>query len=326
MARRSPRWAGTCSRCSSRSGSARCAACGRRSPRSTNRAAWRSPRIRSCPTRCVPRAGPPAPARRPGSARPPRRDRGVQPHDARPAVARTRGAVRRRARRPHGRQQRRHEAAAIGIGWTTFPGRTAADLRTAIETGRTHHHGSFHGTGGQFSTFGRQLRKYSARRARDRGRQGPPGRDRARPGLSGRAPPAAPVRRGVAGRAHGGRRPARTIATDEDRPGLAVRLPAAGRRDPARPVPLREPPAARPRRPHPELVARPPACLRGRHHPDRQGLLAAGQRLRRHDHPVAALRVAGSRRRSSASSSTCSISTNRSCPSCRRSSSARRRA
>ncbi len=54
-----------------------------------------------------------------------------------------------------------HEAAAVGIGWTTFPGRTAADLRAAIEAGRTHHHGSFHGAGGQFSTFGRQLRKYS---------------------------------------------------------------------------------------------------------------------------------------------------------------------
>jgi predicted metal-dependent phosphoesterase TrpH len=54
-----------------------------------------------------------------------------------------------------------HEAAAVGAGWTTFPGRTAADLRAAIETGHTHHHGSFHGTGGQFSTFGRQLRKYT---------------------------------------------------------------------------------------------------------------------------------------------------------------------
>ncbi len=54
-----------------------------------------------------------------------------------------------------------HEAGAVGIGWTTFPGRSAADLRAAIEAGRTHHHGSFHGTGGQFSTFGRQLRKYS---------------------------------------------------------------------------------------------------------------------------------------------------------------------
>jgi hypothetical protein len=55
-----------------------------------------------------------------------------------------------------------HEAATIGTGWTTFPGRTAEDLRAAILDGRTHHHGSFHGTGGQVSTFGRQLRKYSS--------------------------------------------------------------------------------------------------------------------------------------------------------------------
>jgi predicted metal-dependent phosphoesterase TrpH len=54
-----------------------------------------------------------------------------------------------------------HEAATIGTGWTTFPGRTAEDLRAAIVEGRTHHHGSFHGTGGQVGTFGRQLRKYT---------------------------------------------------------------------------------------------------------------------------------------------------------------------
>lgn len=54
-----------------------------------------------------------------------------------------------------------HEAATIGTGWTTFPGRTAADLRSAILAGTTRHHGSFHGTGSQVATFGRQLRKYS---------------------------------------------------------------------------------------------------------------------------------------------------------------------
>jgi predicted metal-dependent phosphoesterase TrpH len=52
-----------------------------------------------------------------------------------------------------------HEAAAVGTGWTTFPGRTAEDVRTAILEGQTHHHGSFLGTG-QVVTFGRQLRKY----------------------------------------------------------------------------------------------------------------------------------------------------------------------
>jgi predicted metal-dependent phosphoesterase TrpH len=54
-----------------------------------------------------------------------------------------------------------HEAAAVGTGWSTFPGRTADDLRAAILGHDTQHHGSFHGTGGQVGTFGKQLRKYS---------------------------------------------------------------------------------------------------------------------------------------------------------------------
>ena len=53
-----------------------------------------------------------------------------------------------------------HTLAAIGSGWTTFPGRTAADLRRAIEARTTHHHGSFHGTVKQLGVFSRQLRKY----------------------------------------------------------------------------------------------------------------------------------------------------------------------
>jgi predicted metal-dependent phosphoesterase TrpH len=59
-----------------------------------------------------------------------------------------------------------HAAAAIATGWTTFPGHTADDLRAAIAEGRTHHHGSFHGTASQLGTFGKQLRKYG-RDARD---------------------------------------------------------------------------------------------------------------------------------------------------------------
>jgi predicted metal-dependent phosphoesterase TrpH len=64
-----------------------------------------------------------------------------------------------------------HAVEAIGTGWTTFPGRTADDLRRAILERRTHHHGTFHGTGSQLSTFGRQLRKYGRdARATVRGR------------------------------------------------------------------------------------------------------------------------------------------------------------
>ncbi len=52
-----------------------------------------------------------------------------------------------------------HALAAIGQGWTTFPGRTADDLRAAILTGETEHGGSFHGAAGQVGVFGQQLRK-----------------------------------------------------------------------------------------------------------------------------------------------------------------------
>jgi hypothetical protein len=55
-----------------------------------------------------------------------------------------------------------HQAVAIGTGWSTFPGRTVADLRAAIAAGTTHQHGSFHDTGGQLATFSNQLRKYRA--------------------------------------------------------------------------------------------------------------------------------------------------------------------
>ena len=53
-----------------------------------------------------------------------------------------------------------HDLASIGIGWSTFPGRTGDELRAAIRAGTTHHHGTFHPTGAQLETFGRQLRKY----------------------------------------------------------------------------------------------------------------------------------------------------------------------
>lgn len=53
-----------------------------------------------------------------------------------------------------------HSLDAIGSGHTTFPGRTADELRAAILAGTTHHHGSFHATGAQLGTFREQLRKY----------------------------------------------------------------------------------------------------------------------------------------------------------------------
>jgi predicted metal-dependent phosphoesterase TrpH len=84
-----------------------------------------------------------------------------------------------------------HAASAIGTAWSTFPGRTGAELREAIAVRATHHHGSFHGSGDQLSTFGRQLRKYG-RDARDtvRGRvlRDGTGRDLGYPGGRHRPP------------------------------------------------------------------------------------------------------------------------------------------
>jgi len=54
-----------------------------------------------------------------------------------------------------------HDLASIGIGYTTFQGRSGEDLRAAIGAGTTHQHGTFHPAGSQIGTFGQQLRKYS---------------------------------------------------------------------------------------------------------------------------------------------------------------------
>lgn len=88
-----------------------------------------------------------------------------------------------------------HAAAAVGAGHTTFAGRSAEDLRTAILERRTHAHGAFHGSMGQLATFGRQLRKYG-RDARDemggRIRRDGTGRDHGYPGGRQRPPRFAP--------------------------------------------------------------------------------------------------------------------------------------
>ena len=84
-----------------------------------------------------------------------------------------------------------HTAESIGLGWTSFPGGTADDLRQAIVDRATHAHGTFHGGAAQLSTFGRQLRKYG-RDARDtvRGRvlRDGTGRDLGYPGGRARPP------------------------------------------------------------------------------------------------------------------------------------------
>ena len=54
-----------------------------------------------------------------------------------------------------------HLLEAIGSGVTTFPGRTALDLRRAIVEGTSGWHGEFWSFGFQVAMYGRQLRKYS---------------------------------------------------------------------------------------------------------------------------------------------------------------------
>ena len=84
-----------------------------------------------------------------------------------------------------------HALAAVGSGWTTFPGRTAADLRAAIQAGTSDHGGMFHGASGQLGVFGEQLRK-RARDARDevagRVKRDGTGRDHGYPGGRSRPP------------------------------------------------------------------------------------------------------------------------------------------
>jgi predicted metal-dependent phosphoesterase TrpH len=84
-----------------------------------------------------------------------------------------------------------HALDAVGTAWTSFPGRSAADLRAAIAAGATTHHGTFHGSVGQLGVFGMQLRK----RGRDaraellgRLRHDGTGRDHGYPGSTARPP------------------------------------------------------------------------------------------------------------------------------------------
>ena len=92
---------------------------------------------------------------------------------------------------PHVGNSDAHALAAIGLGWTSFDGRSALDLRRAIQAGRTEHGGTFHGAARQLGVFGHQLGK-RARDARDemvgRIRRDGTGRDHGYPGGRARPP------------------------------------------------------------------------------------------------------------------------------------------
>jgi predicted metal-dependent phosphoesterase TrpH len=53
-----------------------------------------------------------------------------------------------------------HSAASVGQAFTTFPGKTAAELRAAILTGEISWQGRFYGTRDLVEMLLRQLRKY----------------------------------------------------------------------------------------------------------------------------------------------------------------------
>ena len=91
-----------------------------------------------------------------------------------------------------------HEAAAIGVGWTTFPGRTADDLRAAILERHVTPPRQLprHGPGPDVRPPAPEVRP---RRGGGRPGPGPPRRLRARPRLSRRPPSTAAVRGGVGG-------------------------------------------------------------------------------------------------------------------------------
>jgi predicted metal-dependent phosphoesterase TrpH len=84
-----------------------------------------------------------------------------------------------------------HAADAIGRGSTTFPGRSADELREAILARQSGWQGTFHATAGQLGTFGRQLRKYGRDlrdETRGRVRNDGTGRDHGYPGGRQRPP------------------------------------------------------------------------------------------------------------------------------------------
>ena len=188
-----------------------------------------------------------------------------------------------------------HALEAIATGWTTFPGRTADDLRRAIEIAARP------------ITAGRSTRPSasSARSVSSSASEAVTCATRSPAGSAAMAP-AATTATPAAGC---GRRATRSVARwrptsrprsgrpagDEDRPRLPVHLPGVGRRRPARPLPLREPAPARPRRPDHHRQPRPAASVRGRHPAHRGRLQHADQRLGRDAHVLAALHQPGPR-------------------------------
>ena len=266
-------------------------------------------------------------ARRRRPALPPGRARGVQPDDARPAVARPRRPA---SPTEHGLptvgNSDAHAADGDRHGLDDVPGprrrrpprgdpRRARPTTTARSTGPAS----------QLGTFGQQLRKYG-RDARDERRAA--GSAATAPGATSATRAAATGRRASEALAADGRAPER----DHGWAGVKIGLvspyvyPLPGGVTQHVRLPLREPPPARPRRPDPDLAA---TASSGPRRATSSGS-ARASRCRPTARSGRSPSRPGSSPRSgtcsSASSSTCSTSTSRSCRSSRRSSSASRRA
>ena len=292
----------------------------RRSPTSTRRAVSRSPPIRWCPTRCAPRAGccdgcwttrtrPSVPTRSRRSTRRRSADRGTIVSCASPISSASRMSA----------TATPTPSRPIGTGWTTFPGRTADDLRRG-DRGR-----------------------------HDRARRLVPRRDRA----GRRVRPAAPQARPRRPRRGGGRVRRDGTGRDHGYPGGRARPPRSIRRPAARPArdgptvkiglvcpyiyPANGGVAQHVRFLYEDLRLRghDVRILTASHGPQRAsegdiirlgvGLVGPDQRVGRDAHVLAALPAARSATCSIASGSTSSTSTSRSCRSCRCSSCASRR-
>ena len=218
---------------------------------------------------CAQGCDPPPPARRSRPALPPRRARGVQPDDARPAVARTGSSG---SPTEHGLARvgnsDAHAPSAIGTRLDHVPGHDAArPAARRSRPGTTRPRRDLpRDARASSATFRRQLRKYG-RDARDEVRGRVPA---TAPGATSAIPAAGSVRRGSTTRG------STAEAGSAMKIGLVARTSTRCRAASTQHVrvPVREPPAARPRRADHHREPRPAARVRGRRHPARQRLLA----------------------------------------------------
>ena len=160
-----------------------------------------------------------------------------------------------------------HALDAVGIGWTSFPGRTEGTCARRSPRARP-------------AITARSTRPSASSARSATNSASAAGTPATKPSDgSARTGPVAITAIPAVASGHPGTTPA-IGARHEDRSGLSVHLPGGRRRRPARPVPVREPAPRRPRCPDHHREPRPAALVRGRHHPPRDRLLGAGRTAR----------------------------------------------